>query len=336
MASARKQIRRAVQSTIARVVVALLAPLPAPLARRVGRGLGRIAWLISPLSRRRTREHLSLAFGETRSAVAIERIARANLPALGAPVAEAVGIAARGIPATLSRDPIDGYDKFVQAVAEARQSGRGLIGIGGHFGSWELLAGLFSHATEGDALCVARRYEVEGYQTVLEGMRHRLGVRVVYQEDSLMPIVRHLRQGGVLGLLPDQDFKNLQDGIFVDFLGRPAYTTTTPAQIALRTGASIFVATLHRRDGTLVLDASPVRHPDEFRGEEDPVRAITAWWSKCLEQRIRAAPEQWVWLHRRWRTTPDRLVYRSYRRKEREEKRRRREGKDLTKSSPSD
>lgn len=336
MASAKKQIRRAVQSAIARIVVGLLTPLPAPLARRFGRSLGRLAWWLSPLSRKRTREHLALSFGETRSPVEIERIARANLPTLGGPVAEAAGIAARGIPETLRIDPIEGYEAFVSAVTEARESGAGLIGCGGHFGCWELTAALFSHAAEGDALCVARRYEVGGYQSVIEGLRRRLGVRVIYQEDSLRPIVRHLRQGGVLGLLPDQDFKNLQDGIFVDFLGRPAYTTTTPAQLALRTGARLLVATVHRQDGQLRLETSPVRDPEEFRGEVDPVRAITEWWSRTLEARIRAAPEQWVWLHRRWRTTPDRLIYRSYRRKEREEKRQRLAGKDLTKTGESD
>jgi KDO2-lipid IV(A) lauroyltransferase len=170
-------------------------------------------------------------------------------------------------------------------------------------------------------MCVARRYEHAGYQTILDRIRARLGVRARAQEESLVPVLRMLREGGALGLLPDQDFKQLHDGIFVDFLGRPAYTTTLPAQLALRTGAPLIVATTHREGDRLVVHSSELADPERFRRSRDPVRALTEWWSRELEARIRSHPSQWVWLHRRWRTTPDRLSYRAERRKEREVRR---------------
>lgn len=316
MPSTPKQIRRAVQSGLARAAVVGLSRLPLPLARSIGRTLGRLAYRISRTSRRRIREQLGLAFGATRSDVAIARTARAVLPSLGAQLAEVPGLARGGIDAVIARERIEGLERMREELAAGLAPGRGLVGISGHFGHWELTAALFSRLGEVPTVCVARRYEHEGYQRILEDIRARLGVRVVHQEDSMIPVVRTLRSGGCLGLLPDQDFKQLHDGIFVPFLGRPAYTTVTPAELAIRTGAGLVVATVHRERGRLVAEAS--RAPiDALRESSDPIRAITEWWSRELERRVRAHPEQWVWLHRRWRTTPDRLEYRAIRRQER-------------------
>ena len=328
MSSVGKRVRRSVQSLLARSAVGSISRLPLPAARVTGRVLGTLGSWLSPTSRRRTLEHLDFSLGESVSERDLKRIARRNLPTLGAQVCESLVYARAGAERTFSTIEIEGLSHFRKMIAKGRASGRGIVGVSGHFGHWELIAGLISSVCDGEALCVARRYEVEGYQEVLEGVRRRLGVQVVYQDDSLVPIVRQLKRGGFLGLLPDQDFKNLADGIFVDFLGRPAYTTTTPAELALRTGAFLFVATLHREGDRLIVRASDLLDPRDVaesaeRDGFDPVRRLTEWWSGELEARIRARPEQWVWLHRRWRTTPDRLVYRSHRRKEREQKRRR-------------
>ncbi len=323
MSSIGKRARRSVQSLLARGAVAGISRLPLPVARHVGRRLGALGTIVSPTSRRRTLEHLELSLGETRSRAELRSIARRILPTLGAQLCESLVFARWGGERTFQTLEIEGLEELRATIAEGRRRGRGIIGVSAHYGHWELIAALISNVCKGDALCVVRRYEVEGYQSVLAGIRSRLGVRMRYQEDSLVPVLRHLKRGGFLGLLPDQDFRNLYDGIFVDFLGRPAFTTTTPAQLALRTGASVCAATLHREGDRLIVRGSALVDPETFRADADPVRALTEWWSRELENRIRAHPEQWVWLHRRWRTTPDRLEYRSHRRREREEKRRR-------------
>jgi lauroyl/myristoyl acyltransferase len=317
-----KWVRRTAQSTIARCIVALVSHLPLGGARWLGRALGRVANLVSPASVRRAREHLSLSLGATRSERSIRKISVSVLPTLCSQLCEILVLQRRGIERTLATVEIEGLDEFRRTCEAGLARGRGLIGVSAHYGNWELGAALFTRCCEGDAICVARRYEHEGYQLLLERLRGRLGVRVRSQEESLAPVLRLLKRGGALGLLPDQDFKQLHDGIFVEFLGRPAYTTTLPAELALRTGAAIVVATTHREGGRIRVDPSPLADPEEFRRLQDPVRALTEWWSRELERRIRAHPEQWVWLHRRWRTTPDRLGYRALRRREREARRR--------------
>lgn len=316
-----KRFRRSAQSAFARSVAAGASILPLPAARALGRALGYAANVVAPATVRRSREHLALSLGTTRSEREIRRIARAVLPTVGASLCELLVLQRRGIDRIARSGEVDGLDEFRRRVEEGRAGGRGIIGVSGHFGSWDLTAAFFSWCCDGEAICVARRYEHEGYQRLIDGVRSRLGVRIRSQEESLAPVLKLIRQGGALGLLPDQDFKQLRDGIFVDFLGRPAYTTTLPAELALRTGASLIVATTHREGGRLRVESSELALPERFSGSADPVRALTEWWSRELENRIRARPAQWVWLHRRWRTTPDRLEYRAQRRREREARR---------------
>jgi len=311
-----------VQSAVARCIVAVVSALPPAAARCLGRLLGRLGNLVSPSSVRRAREHLFLSLGATRSERAIRRIASSVLPTLCAQICELLVFQRRGLDRVLASVEIEGLGEFRRRCEEALARGHGLIGVSGHFGHWDLTAALFTACCRGEAVCVARRYEHEGYQRLIERLRSRLGIRVRSQEESLAPVLKLLKRGGSLGLLPDQDFKQLRDGIFVEFLGRPAYTTTLPAELALRTGAPIIVATTHRDGDRIRVDSSPMASPEEFRLLPDPTRALTEWWSRELERRIRAHPEQWVWLHRRWRTTPDRLEYRALRRREREARRR--------------
>jgi len=316
----RKSLRRGIQVALASLAVGLLSRCPPAVARRLGSGLGTLARLLSPGVTRTMRAHLDASWGTALSPRALHHIARRVLPSLVATICESVSIARRGVDATLARTPIDGLEAF---EARVRAGPRGVIVVGAHYGHWELLGGILARAKGGDALCIARRYEVEGYERIVGALRQGLGVRTLAQEDSLLPVIRTLRRGGALGLLPDQDFKNLADGVFVDFLGRPAYTTIAPAELSLRTGAPIVVATLRREGARMVLESGAPIEPSRFASHAEPARAITECWSRELSDHIRRGPHLWVWMHRRWRTTPERLHYRSLRRKEREEKRRR-------------
>ncbi len=297
--------------------------LPLAGARRFGRTLGHLGTLLSPNSLRCIEDQLEYSFGSTRSEATRRRIARSVLPDLGEQLCEFLVQSRWGLDRLLASIELTGLDQLSRAVVQGIERGKGLIAIGGHFGSWELSAALLNHLTPGDLYCVARRYDHEGYQKILESLRRGFGTRMIYQEDSLLPILRVLRRGGCLGLLPDQDFKQLHEGIFVNFLGRPAYTTTTPAELALRTGAAMLVLTCHREGPRMVVKSSPLVSAEDFSADPNPVASITRWWSGEIEKRIRERPSQWVWLHRRWRTTPDRLEYRALRRQERERKRRR-------------
>jgi Kdo2-lipid IVA lauroyltransferase/acyltransferase len=111
-----------------------------------------------------------------------------------------------------------------------------------------------------------------------------------------------LRAGGWVCMLADQDARGA--GVFVPFFGRPASTPAGPARIALKAGAPIVMGFVTRRaDGRLALDLEPALERPAA-DDPDPVRTLTARHTAQLERRVRMRPEQWFWLHRRWKTRP--------------------------------
>jgi Kdo2-lipid IVA lauroyltransferase/acyltransferase len=134
-------------------------------------------------------------------------------------------------------------------------------------------------------------------------MRRRFGMEIVYQDESPRKLLRALRDGKIVALLADQDVPRL-DGVFVPFFGRPAYTPTGPAALAVASGAELVLAHTLRvgRDRHRLVVTEPIAFD---RSDRD--RAIlegTRAWCAMLERVIREHPEQWVWMHRRWRTAP--------------------------------
>lgn len=168
----------------------------------------------------------------------------------------------------------------------------------GHCGNWELLAALLS--AHGLPLSVvAREIDEPGLQTMLLDLRARFGSRTIVRgtPGAARALLATLRGGGALGMLIDQDTK--VEGVFVPFFGRLAWTPVGAAELATRFGAVVLPTFIEREpDG---------RHRGRIHPEmalpADPT-AATAKMTAAIEAQIRARPEQWVWLHRRWRRRP--------------------------------
>ena len=145
-----------------------------------------------------------------------------------------------------------------------------------------------------------------GLDDVITGRRRRSGGTYLPRGSAALGVVRALRKGSLLVLLLDQDVR-ASEGVFLPFFGRLACTRTGPAQLAMSTGAPIVPVFLHR-------DADdPARHVARFypalsiereRDDEAALAANARCISRAVEAEIRAAPEQWTWAHRRWRTQP--------------------------------
>jgi len=113
--------------------------------------------------------------------------------------------------------------------------------------------------------------------------------------------VRRLRSGGAIAMLADQDAR--RDGVFVPFFGRPASTAAGPAWLSLATGAPIVFCTITREaDGRFVLRFQPPLVPLGDAADAAAVRVLTARHTALLEAVVRERPEQWFWLHKRWKT----------------------------------
>ena len=207
---------------------------------------------------------------------------------------------------SFSGEQIRGLVSEVQGMEnleKALEKGKGVIGLGSHFGNWELL--LIYLSTQGyKGAVVGRRICFHKYDKFITGLRSRFGTPVIYRDESPKKMLRVLKDGGILGILADQDVKSV-DGVFVDFFGRAAYTPTAPVKLSLATGAPIVPGFMIRKPDNsykMVWEKSVEFTPGKDKAED--VLRYTQAWTRVLESYIRKYPDQWVWIHRRWKTRP--------------------------------
>jgi KDO2-lipid IV(A) lauroyltransferase len=200
-----------------------------------------------------------------------------------------------------------GSDELLEAVGfEKLQTvprDAGVIFVSGHFGHWELL-GTALPLLGYPLWTVARPLRNPLVYRHVRRLREATGQHLLPKRGALRRIIRLLRRGENVGFLIDQDVR--QDGIFVDFFGKPASTTPIPAKLAIRTGAPLAFVYAHRVAGKnrfrLVL--KDVFLPRQTDPAEVEVPGLTQEITSELEETIRQAPEEWLWLHRRWKTYP--------------------------------
>ncbi|ERP31557.1 lipid A biosynthesis acyltransferase [Chitinivibrio alkaliphilus ACht1] len=191
------------------------------------------------------------------------------------------------------------FDETV--LQNAYRKGRGVIVLSGHLSAFELqsqIAQSFSYQniTVGSTLFDPR------VETIIQEIRSRRGVHYIPRKNSLGKIIKALKNGAVFGVLIDQD--TTKEGVFVPFLGQPAFTPTTSIKLAVKYDIPIiYVATYRDTTGKYHI----VSHPCEIPATGDSVQDIyniakdfNQFYSSYIEQ----YPEQWVWIHDRWKRTP--------------------------------
>jgi KDO2-lipid IV(A) lauroyltransferase len=292
---------QAARSALGWLALAALVPLglvvawlPARLGLWVGARLGDLGWAALPGRRAVALENLARAFPE-RAAAELARIGRDSFRHLGMNFVESCVFFFRPPARLLSRVSIDGVQKLEAADA----LGRGILLLTAHYGNWELLAA--SHALTRFPLSVVMRpLDSPAFDSILERFRSRSGVELITKRRALPDIVHALRRRRMVGILLDQNASR-REGVFVPFFGVPASTSKGMALIALRTGAPVLPVFIRRRpDGRHVVHAgAPVPVPPD-----GDVGAFTRAFNEAIEEAIRQAPEQWFWLHRRWKTRP--------------------------------
>ena len=182
-------------------------------------------------------------------------------------------------------------------------AGRGVLYVTGHFGNWELNA--VAHGwLFGPVGVVARPLDNPFLDRRLCAARSVSGNEVIYKERALARVIKTLREGRGVAFLVDQNVQE-QDGIFVEFFGRPAASTTVAAALALKTGCAVVAGrALPLPDGRYRLIYDP---PLSFRASGDrnaDIARLTQQIASHIEGWIREQPDRWLWLHRRWKTQP--------------------------------
>lgn len=295
----RKRLKRAVRYRLLRAALLVVSALPLRAAQAFGRAFGRVAFRLAGGERSKALASLARAFPEQTEP---ERtaIARACFEHLGQAAFELACI--RQMDRDVARY-IEWPEADRAALASALSRGKGVVFVTGHVGNWELLARRVALAGF-PSQSIAKETSDAGTTALIERFRLSGGVRSIWRghDGAARQMLRALKQGEILGLVIDQDTK--VQSVFVPFFGIPAATPRAAADLALRTGAALMVGFCQRKtEGTYLLTMKEL--PVEPSGDrEGDVLKLTGALSSEIERAIRRAPEQWVWMHQRWKTRP--------------------------------
>ncbi|MGH9683042.1 MAG: lysophospholipid acyltransferase family protein [Candidatus Acidiferrales bacterium] len=195
---------------------------------------------------------------------------------------------------------LDGFENF----DAARRRGKGVLFLTGHMSAWELAP--FAHAVYGNPLhFLVRPIKNRRVDALINGYRCLSGNRPIEKNRSARAILKALEEGGTVGILSDHN-TSLDEGVFVDFFGIPASTTSGLARIALRTNAAVVPGFLSwdERRRKYRLRFEPAVELSRTGDEDADIRENTARFTRVIENYVRAHPDQWLWVHKRWKTRP--------------------------------
>lgn len=292
----RYKYRRYYLYYLGRVVAFLLYLAPMRVGAAVGAFLGRCAFYILPKYRKITIDNLSRAFRKEKSPEEIRAIALKVFENLGRNAAELVNFP------KINKDNIDRFVRIegIDIVDSSFAKGKGTIILAAHFGNWEL-TGLMFRIKGYPGVTIGRRIYFYKYDNWLNNLRRTQDINVIYRDESVRKMLKVLKDNKLLGIVADQDVDSV-DGVFVNFFGMSAYTPIGPVVLAKAAGASI-VPTFVVREGRYhrFIIEKPVELADTGDKDADLI-TNTQKWSDVVESYIRRYPEQWVWMHRRWKT----------------------------------
>ncbi len=296
----RGRVRTYVEFAAAWLILKCAGILPRWLALKVSQVVAAIAHAVLPHLRHHAEVNLRLAFPELGDADR-EQIKRGTFRNLGRLLGEVSQFPKLNRQNIESIVQYEGLENYLNAVT----TGRGVILLTGHIGAWEL--SVFAHSIYGHPMSfLARRVDNPLVERLAETNRTRFGNRSIDKKNSVREVLKTLKSGGVVGILADLNASR-EEGVFVDFFGIPACTTAGIATLALRTGAVVLpgyivwdeAAKIHR------LHFEPAIETISTGNRDEDVLTNTANYTKAIESIVRRYPDQWLWIHRRWRTRPE-------------------------------
>jgi len=269
----------------------LLAALPLGASRALGRAAAWVAYWTIPRVRRVGMANLDLAYGDGLSRAEKRRILRAATRNVGIVMAELFQIPRIFPHRAEALVTIEG--------AENIDSSRGCLAIGAHFGNWEWLAPVWAHHGQKTAE-VVRPLDNPRLNAFVDKVRRASGIVTVPKHHAAAEVKRLLEQGYLVGILADQNVRDR--AVPVTFFGRRTWATIGPVLLARRTGVPVHTLSIHRQpDGTYIERFSPeipmVHTGDRLRDLVENTQRL----QDAIESVVREQPDQWLWLHRRWR-----------------------------------
>ncbi len=288
-----------------RAGTAIASALPLRFLFALGSFMGFCAWLLLPQYRRLARRNLEIAFANEKSPAESRRIARRHFRWLGANLI--CGLKMVSMPMEKVTRYVEAEN--VDAVHAELRAGRPVVLLLSHIGSWELAAQLVPHyapyARIGSPYRGLRNRYID---RDVSRRRARTGAELFDRSEGFHKPIELLRSGGLLGIFADQHAGD--HGLWTPFFGRLASTSALPGLLAKRTGAVVMAAAVHTE--------GPARWRMIFTPRldvpGDTVNSITAKANEQIEQQIRRAPEDWFWVHNRWKTPKPHFLLTHYKR----------------------
>jgi len=280
-------------------LMAAAGRLPLSLTRPMGSVLGRVAMALNPRDRRRSREHIRIAFPDL-DETGVRELLRANARHFGTVAAEVAWLGHTDPNSVTQLCDVSGAEHLHRAVDQ--QIGTALIT--GHCGNWELLNAWLGAVGFPMTIAVRGIYDPR-LDTMATDLRARYGADVVARGSTAgRRLLSALSKNRVIGLLIDQDIRDIP-GVFVPFFGKPAWTPSGAASLALHRGCPVIPAFSHRTpNGRHSVEIFPPIPLPTSGSKDDQIIELTTNTTAAIERQIRAHPAQWVWMHRRWRTQP--------------------------------
>lgn len=264
--------------------------------------LGFLGYLASKIligEKKKIISNLKLAYGDELTDKEYNTIAEKVFINIGYMVADNTCLYRYGIEFFAKRITVKGYEKVKSLV----ESGQGIISITAHLDNWELLGAYISGEMKINFAVIARRMKNPYLDKLLVKFREKNKLKVFLREDNTRDLVRFLRKekGAILGLLADQNFKG--NGIYVNFFGKLAYTPTGPAELILFTKFPIVMTFITRNPdkSTHTIEISEPFSIELTDNKDENIRYITNFYTSKIEEQIKKYPDQWMWMHQRWR-----------------------------------
>ena len=290
-----RPVRHRIEYSLYLGLKGFLRLLPHQTARSFGRAVGSLGHLLDRRHREVALRNMELALPEIGPAER-RRLVRACFRHFGAALCDAISSTRFDAVEICRHFTLEGWENL--EAAEAR--GKGIFVLSAHVGFWELVSpviGLY----RGPMAIVIRPADNPWLDRELRALRERFGNSTLPKRGAARRMIETLREAGRVGILVDQRVQE-REGIPVPFFGRPALTSPILARLSLRTGAAVVpVAVYPEPDGRYRFVAKPaLLPPEDGTDDEETAAALTRRYLETAEEDIRAHPEMWLWMHRRW------------------------------------
>ena len=283
-----------------RSLLGAIGALPLETSMRFGKSFGKFLSKKFPKLQKTASRNLEIALPEL-SAEEKERIVHGTFESLGRHL---------GFVSHFRKFKHEDIKDLIEVVGKAENfdpayaKGNGVLFFTGHFGSWEvfnLLAPAFGYGMN----ILVRRIDNPLVEDFVDSFRTKFGTVTLDKTKSARKMFRVLENGEILGILADLNAQE-KEGVFVDFFGVQASTTTSIAKLALKTNAEILpaFAVWNEEKGKYIVYLEPAIEYEKSENQAEDIKIITQKITNIVEQYVRKYPEQWLWIHKRWNTRP--------------------------------